>query len=327
MAKATVTGGGGGTQGTITKVSAEATPVDDNTLPTGGNQSTVNIGTDENRGGNLEKATLDRAKEQNALQTRFNQPSNGDWRVRIRLAPNSNYLYNDVDPGILAPLKASDGVIFPYTPQIQTAYSANYEQYDLVHSNYRGLFYKNSRVGDIQIRGMFTAQNTTEANYLLAVIHFFRTITKMFYGQDQNPNNGVPPPLCYLTGLGAFQFDNHPLVINSFNYTLPNDVDYIRAGSVTTNAGVNLSNFTIKGDTTNSRLQSANLTPGAQQAPPNFQNLSARTPTYVPTKMQIQVSAFPIVTRNDISNRFSVKKYATGQLLQGSKSTPLGGIW
>jgi hypothetical protein len=63
-------------------------------------------------------------------------------------------------------------------------YKANYQPYDLTHSNYRGYFYKNSAIDAINLRGTFTAQDTTEANYLLAVIHFFRSVTKMFYGQD-----------------------------------------------------------------------------------------------------------------------------------------------
>jgi hypothetical protein len=42
--------------------------------------------------------------------------------------------------------------------------------------------------------------------------------------------------------------------------------------------------------------------------------------------MQIAIAAVPIVSRNDISNRFSLRDYATGGLLQGSK-TGTGGIW
>ena len=42
--------------------------------------------------------------------------------------------------------------------------------------------------------------------------------------------------------------------------------------------------------------------------------------------MQITISAYPIVTRNDISNNFSLREYATGKLLQGRKRTG-GGIW
>jgi len=98
-----------------------------------------------------------------------------DWRVKLSLAPQSNYLYNQADPGILAPLKDTGGVIFPYTPQVSTSYSASYDQTDLTHSNYRIYQYRGSNVGEISILADFTAQDTVEANYLLAVIHFFKS--------------------------------------------------------------------------------------------------------------------------------------------------------
>jgi hypothetical protein len=251
--------------------------------------------------------------------------------VRLSLGPKANYLYNAEDPGILAPLaagKGTDGVIFPYTPSITTTYSANYEQYDLVHSNYRGLFYKNSRVGDIQIRGTFTAQNTTEANYLLAVIHFFRSATKMFYGQD--PERGTPPPICLLNGFGGYQFSDHPVVISAFNYTLPNDVDYIRTTNPN-NFGLNLNNRynpsgaslpaggSLAGLT---RLANALLPKGAQTTPPGINTVSGsvtnNTPaSYVPTKMEIDITLIPAQTRSQVSKQFSLEGFANGALLKG----------
>ena len=42
--------------------------------------------------------------------------------------------------------------------------------------------------------------------------------------------------------------------------------------------------------------------------------------------MQIVITCIPIVTRNDISNSFSLRDYATGALLQGSKRNG-GGMW
>jgi hypothetical protein len=261
-----------------------------------------------------------------------------DWRVRLRLAPNSSYLYNAANvQGILQPLIDTDGVVFPYTPSIQVQYSAHYDNYDLTHSNYKIYQYKNSSVDTIQISCDFTAQDTAEANYLLAVIHFFRSVTKMFYGQDSIPKIGTPPPLCFLSGLGSFQFDNHPLVITGFSYNLPTDVDYIRASaSATTEAGVNKSPAQPPNNTdaiSNARL-AGKVDRGGVTPSPNFgqqtliqsPSASSRTPTYVPTKMNISITANPIVTRNDISNRFSVRDYATGKLLQGSKNATVG-IW
>ena len=256
-----------------------------------------------------------------------------DWRVRLSLAPGADYLYKVQPPsnaGILQPLAATDGVIFPYTPSISVQYAANYDPTELTHSNYKFFTYRGSAVDSVTITCDFTAQDTFEANYLLAVIHFFRSVTKMFYGQDQNPKIGTPPPLCYLSGLGAFQFDAHPLAITSFNYTLPTEVDYIRAGSTPTPAGVSRapSNTPINTNSiSGSRLAAAGAVTGGGRAPPQFNpNGGTRDVTYVPTKMQISISAVPIVTRNDISNKFSLTEYATGKLLRGTQRQG-GGIW
>lgn len=269
------------------------------------------------------------ARSQQNLSTQTSQYNNGDWRVKISLAPQSDYLYNAVGPppnanaGILEPLRATDGVIFPYTPQIQTAYKATYTPKVLTHSNYTGQFYQGSTVDPLTITGIFTAQDTAEANYLLAVIHFFRSVTKMFYGQDAE--RGSPPPLVYLTGLGQNQFMEHTGVIGNFDYTLPADVDYIRAKVSPNTVDFSTQRPRQSSTTTNvspskQRLSTAGLTSGG--LPPSYfatqsPNLGASIPTYVPTKMTITISLIPIQTRHQLSQQFSLKGFATGDLLRG----------
>ena len=279
------------------------------------------------------QGSTDAARAQQITQDAENAKTQGDWRVRLSLAPSAGYLYKAQNPGILAPLQKTDGVIFPYLPQIQVTYAAHYDPSDLTHSNYKIFQYKNSSVDQVSITCDFTAQDTEEANYMLAVIHFFRSVTKMFYGQDQIPKPGTPPPLCYLSGMGDFQFDRHPLAISSFNYSLPNDVDYIRASSPTLLSGVNSTGYNDNrnSDLTPSqvRMQSGtnHLNAGAKESAPNFGKATNTQPTYVPTKISISLMAYPIVTRNDVSNNFSLEKYATGALLQGRKNPGGGGIW
>lgn len=269
------------------------------------------------------------ARSQATAQDTANFETKQDWRVRLSLAPSATYLYKAENPGILKPLKDTDGVIFPYLPTVNVSYIANYDPQELTHSNYKAYQYRSSSVEQVQISGDFTAQDTNEANYMLAVIHFFRSVTKMFYGQDQNPKPGTPPPLVFLFGLGDFQFNAHPLVVTNFNYSLPNDVDYIRASAPTLGAGVSTAGYTTASNSTsptNTRLNSSGLNTGATAASPQFQTDSNTQPTYVPTKMQIQITALPMVTRNDISNNFSLKQYATGALLRGSQNKRAG-IW
>lgn len=263
------------------------------------------------------------AKDQN---TNFKQTA--DWRVRLGLSPSAKYLYNSENPGILLPLKATQGIIFPYTPTINIVYNANYDAPDITHTNYKLWQYKNSSIDSVNITGEFTAQDTAEASYMVAVIHFLKSVTKMFYGQDKNPINGTPPPLCFLSGYGAFQFDNNPLVITAFNYNLPNDVDYIRAGSSVQASGVNLSAYQLKLNTSvlsNTRLGSAGLSPGGQLKAPQFQNLQNTQATYVPTKMQVSISCYPLMSREAISQDFSLEKYGQGALT--SATSKRGGFW
>jgi hypothetical protein len=256
-----------------------------------------------------------------------------DWRVRLSLAPDASYLYKappDSVNDILAPLRATDGVIFPYTPTINTSYRANYDPSEVTHSNYKLHFYKNSSVDDVSITAEFTAQDTVEANYMLAVIHFFKSVTKMFYGQDKDPRAGTPPPLVYLSGYGAYQFDNHPLVVTQFTYNLPNDVDYIRAGSVNTWGGSSVEAYGNKSNAyvpALNRLFGSGLSKGGVKPKPAFGvNLATQDATYVPTKISLTINMAPMVTRNDISKNFSLRDYATGALLRGSQRNG-GGIW
>lgn len=317
---------------------------------TGPASSTTGLGADKQQ-----------ARAQATLQDTTNFEQMKDWRVRLALSPGADYLYKapEAQRGILGPLAESKGVVFPYTPTITVNYAANYDQVNPTHSNYKILQYQSSAVDTVTIGCDFTAQDTREANYLLAVIHFFRSVTKMWYGQDQFPKPGTPPPLVYLFGLGQFQFNAHPLVVTNFTYALPADVDYIRAGAVTQNPGVNRepSKQTAPSSTSKiDRLKQLGVTvgtnvlkslvpniisnnfpgiiPGGEIGPTNFTpaGFSAVTPagteepTYVPTKINLQINCMPIVSRNDVSNRFSLKDYASGKLLRGTVEKG-GGFW
>jgi|SaaInl74LU_5_DNA_1037368.scaffolds.fasta_scaffold00055_10 hypothetical protein len=150
--------------------------------------------------------------------------SSKDFRVKI--SDPSGRISNSA--GALAPLQQTSGkVVFPYTPEISINHTANYTPLSPTHSNYEYLFYQSSAVSEINLVAQFSARSPEDADYVLAVQHFFRSATKMFYGQDQLA--GVPPVVCRLEGHGALQLNSVPIVITSFNSSLPSDVDYISA--------------------------------------------------------------------------------------------------
>jgi len=168
------------------------------------------------------------------------QPSaKNDWRVKI----NTNWaIFNSA---LFKRLEETGGVVFPFTPQINFSTSANYNEIEPTHSNYPFNAYQNSKIEDIQITAEFVNQTAKDAEYFIAAMTFFKTATKMFYGQGANAGN--PPIICHLSGYGSQMFDRVPVVITSFSLDLPNDVDYIQYSSgnettwVPTAVGTNIS--------------------------------------------------------------------------------------
>lgn len=254
--------------------------------------------------------------------------SETDWRVKISLAAESTILYNSPTSaynGVLAPLKRTNGVVWPYTPSITVAHVANYNTVHLTHSNYAAQFFNNSEVSDITITGDFTVQSADDGQYLLAAIYFFRSATKMFFGQGDNMGN--PPPMVFLDGYGSHYFPHVPCVISNFQHTLPSDVDYVPvpvAGQtqlftqnkpeITTTRsleqGINggISAADVMGKTTyfGESTQAQTTTNSIQQT------------TRLPTVSQVSVTLKPIYSRKNLHERFNLEEFAQGHLLQDS---------
>lgn len=277
-------------------------------------------GTDKGTGARNQRGTGQRTTDNTAPEL------SADWRFRIGLLPGSVDLYKSGDAGILAPLIATNGVIFPYTPSIQMTYMADYQSTAPTHSNFPSRFYSSSEVRDVQINGTFTAQSTNEADYMMAAIHFFRSATKMFYGQDANA--GQPPPLVQCTGLGPHQFNGHKAVIQQFNYTLPENVDYVRtsAGGVTTKSVNQIrarresgaDQFGIFGMAGRiGRLLGIGANRGAMPNTLTQQSatssLAKAGASYVPTKMEFSLVLLPVVSRAEQTGSYSTLGYANGE--------------
>jgi hypothetical protein len=192
--------------------------------------------------------------------------------------------------GILGPLKGNKGVLFPYTPTIQFGHSAHYDSEALVHTNYEMPVYRNSSVDTINITAKFTANTADEAAYVQAVLHFFRSATKMFYGADSIA--GTPPPVLRLDGYGQTLLPHLPVVCIKMDYTLPEDVDYI----------------------------STNLSQGGPGGGSGSQD------TMIPTNLQLSLGFKLVYSRNRLATQFGLEKFASGALLSGLSGKGTGGV-
>jgi hypothetical protein len=228
-----------------------------------------------------------------------------DWRVRLQVPQNGSEIYQSIfgslnaeNNTLMEPLVPSRGMFWPLTPTMTVQHSANYNAMDQVHSNYPHQAYQNSQVDSINIIGEFPVQNADDAKHWVATVNFLRTVTKMYFGnEDQNSRGmkGNPPPILHLSGYGDHMYNKVPVVVNTFNLELRQGIDYI--------------------STKQSDVYRSNIT--------DF-DVDSSDQTWAPTLSNISVLVTPVYSRESIK-KFSLSKFARGEL-NGKGTNEIGFI-
>jgi len=202
---------------------------------------------------------------------------------------------------VLWPLASEGGVIFPLTPSIIIQHAASYNAMALTHSNYPFHAYSYSEVPSFTVTGEFPVQNSEDAQYWVAMLHFFRSVTKMFFGGANDALKGNPPPILQLNGYGSYVFNNVPVVVTNFNVDMRADVDYI---CTTQNPGLGAGNVNL------SALYN-DLNPGIISNP-------NRNSTWAPALSTVTLQLQPIYSRESIK-KFNMRDFVNGRLNGSSK--------
>lgn len=244
-----------------------------------------------------------------------------DWRVRLSIANWSSFKTSPV----LAPLVEAGGLIFPYTPGISIANKAAYNPIQTTHTNYSFRSYKNSDPGEITINAPMYVEDETQGLYWIAMVHYLRSLTKMFTGTD--PKAGNPPPVVHLNGYGSYVFKNVPVVVTSINIQLDATCDYIGVNVVGSSAGEiagiaeSLGGFASTVGGAFSGLSGiTNAISGAASGVSQVAGLlgtfgiggaSNVGVAHVPTKSTFMVTLVPMYSR-DSARKFSLDRFVTG---------------
>jgi hypothetical protein len=185
---------------------------------------------------NIRSASLPKAGEVAgdvmSVMAVFDDYTLDDWRVRLSLPTWPSF----TGSAVLKPLADAGGMIFPYTPQISMHSAAQYTALHPIHSNYKFNAYQHSDPGTITIIAPMNVEDANQALYWIAALHYFRSVTKMFSGND--PKAGNPPPVVKLNAYGSYVFNNVPVVITSFQTSLDATCDYIPVSTHTSIAGM-----------------------------------------------------------------------------------------
>jgi hypothetical protein len=228
---------------------------------------------------------------------------------RVRLRPKPGTAINDIygsPVGLMSPLFATRGLVFPYQPVISYQQEVMYSQMEMVHTNQDILSYVRTPSLKMTVEGDFSCQTQEEGSYALACIHFLRTVTKMWFGGDSEQavaRQGTPPPVLLFDAYGQYMFNNLPVVVTNFSVTLPKDVDY----------------FPVKVMDSKSSGAPQAATFYSELGRPNATSLASGTgvgyawlPVHFMINIQLTVQNTPKKLRS-----FDMTKFRTGELIKG----------
>ena len=107
------------------------------------------------------------------------------------------------------------------------------------------------------------------------MLHFLKSATKSFFGQDTN--RGTPPPVLRFSAHGPYMFNSVPVVIANTSQDFEGTIDYINAEVSAGNAGIDSS-------------------------------------TRVPSLINVNVTLLPVISRKRQTD-FGLARYARGELI------------
>jgi hypothetical protein len=158
-----------------------------------------------------------------------------DFRAKLQAKPGAIqeiYGIKNDSANLLGPIARSNGMIMPYTPAIQVNQAVvDYAQYNLPQTNFDYFAFSRRSSPTFSVTAPYTAQDQEEARYMLAVIHFLRTVTMSYYGIQNKEKRGIPPPVLLFSAYGPYMYEKVPVLVRNVSFGLDQEIDYVPAGS------------------------------------------------------------------------------------------------
>ena len=119
-------------------------------------------------------------------------------------------------------------VVFDVSPSIGETRQANYEEVSIAHHPGSILRFRSSSARSWSVEAKLVSRTPEEAANNLRQLNLIRGWTMPYYGNSQKDKLGAPPDVLKFSAYGAQVIEEHPVVLESYNTSWPNDVDYIQ---------------------------------------------------------------------------------------------------
>ena len=154
-----------------------------------------------------------------------NIPNPADVASGIASVPDASQAGSVASKHAMAPIFATQGLVFPYNPAISESIGVKYDAVELTHHNesfhvYRGTDNRRISITEAQ----WTCDTFANAVYALSVIHFFRSYSQMDFGAGRT---GRPPSPMWFSAYGNYAYHRVPVLMEKADFSFPQDVDYV----------------------------------------------------------------------------------------------------
>mgnify|MGYP001231715769 FL=1 len=240
-----------------------------------------------------------------------------DFRARLQAKPNAtDEIYGKRgEEGILKPIRDTNGLLMPYTPSIQIMHTAvEYSQYNLPQTNFDYYAFARRASPSMSVVAPFSAQDQSEARYLLAVIHFLRVVSLSYYGRENKAKRGIAPPTLLFSAYGSYMFERVPVLLRSVSFGLDADVDYV---SCATGRAADVTNLP---PSEREKRSSAKQTLSYG----DLETLTSQS--YVPAQMAIMMELVYAPVPSQIRDKFNFNDFRSGKHLKKGNPDGSGGF-
>ena len=155
-----------------------------------------------------------------------------ELKVIIRQNPafvsRSTNIYNPSTPDLIP-----NQVTFDVMPTIDESRQVNYDAFSPIHHPGEIQKYRGSAARTWTINAKLVARNREEARKNQVYLNVIRFWAMPFYGKGTDADTelskwlGAPPPVLTLSAYGSRNIDGAACVLTSYNWSYPNDVDYL----------------------------------------------------------------------------------------------------
>lgn len=126
-------------------------------------------------------------------------------------------------------------LVLDVMPTIDESRSVQYDEFSPLHHPGQILKYRTTQSRTWSVSGQLISRTIDEATRNLKYVNLIRSWAMPFYGAGTESTNpellGAPPPILTLRAYGPQMIGPAKCVMESYNWTWPNDVDYIQANN------------------------------------------------------------------------------------------------